>query len=437
MADVTRDGNHVPGLIGTSNADGTPVAILADPVTGRLLVNSTGGSSSSSGTVQITAGTAIIGKVSVVDSNGADATDTGNQSVRVTVVSGSTGNAAAGATGSAVPAQGSYNAINVGGTLRGQTGLNPSGTVYVAQTDITTMNGVAVSMNNGTSDPGTQRVTLASDSTGRVALASGSNTVGTVTVNSLPSIVVSALPSIPAGSNTIGTVSITPNSSVDIAQVGGTATSVNNGTVDAGTQRVTLASDSSGQVKLAAGSNLVGTVTVQQSVAANLNAQAVGNAAHAATDSGNPIKTGARATATLSTVTLVAATQRTDNMADLDGALIVRSQATLGDYVTGTATISTKTATQVIASQGSGVRCYLTAVTISNSGTTSVDVELQSGTTRWILPAPCGTAGINLGGVTHNFGVYGLPGTAATAWNFLPSATTTLKVSALGFRTKI
>ncbi len=50
------------------------------------------------------------------------------------------------------------------------------------------------------------------------------------------------------------TVSIAANASVNVNEVAGTATSVNNGTTDAGTQRVTLSSDSTGQVKLASGS---------------------------------------------------------------------------------------------------------------------------------------------------------------------------------------
>lgn len=50
--------------------------------------------------------------------------------------------------------------------------------------------------------------------------------------------------SIPAGTAVIGALSA--NQSVNNAQVSGTATSVNNGTVDAGTTRVTVASDSTG-----------------------------------------------------------------------------------------------------------------------------------------------------------------------------------------------
>lgn len=60
-------------------------------------------------------------------------------------------------------------------------------------------------------------------------------------------------------------VSLPANQSVNVAQVAGTATSVNNGTTDAGTTRVTLSSDSTGQVKLATGANTIGALTANQS----------------------------------------------------------------------------------------------------------------------------------------------------------------------------
>lgn len=58
-------------------------------------------------------------------------------------------------------------------SLDGSTATNIS-------TNTAQMNGVTVSMGNGVSGTGVQRVTLASDSTGQVALAAGSNTIGNV-----------------------------------------------------------------------------------------------------------------------------------------------------------------------------------------------------------------------------------------------------------------
>lgn len=87
-----------------------------------------------------------------------------NGNLKVNIVAGSSGNGAASATGSAVPAQADYQGLNIGGTLRGQTGVNPTGTVYAAQTDITSVAGATVVTGNGTA-AGTLRVAIASDNT--------------------------------------------------------------------------------------------------------------------------------------------------------------------------------------------------------------------------------------------------------------------------------
>jgi hypothetical protein len=99
------------------------------------------------------------------------------------------------------------------------------------KTSLADIAGTAISVNNGTTDAGTQRVTLSSDSTGQVKLATGANVIG----------------------------SLAANQSVNQAQVAGTATSVNAGATDAGTQRVTLSSGTT--VGIAAGSASIGAVT--------------------------------------------------------------------------------------------------------------------------------------------------------------------------------
>lgn len=104
--------------------------------------------------------------------------------------------------------------------------------------NVSQVSGTATSVNNGTTDAGTTRVTLSSDSAGQVKLATGANTIG----------------------------ALSANQSVNQAQIAGTATSVNNGTTDAGTARVTLSSDSTGQVKIATGANTIGALSANQSV---------------------------------------------------------------------------------------------------------------------------------------------------------------------------
>ena len=68
------------------------------------------------------------------------------------------------------------------------------------------------------------------------------------------------------GSAVTQPVSISGNQAVNQTQVNGVTVSVGNGTTDTGTQRVTLSSDSTGQVKLATGSNTIGALTANQSV---------------------------------------------------------------------------------------------------------------------------------------------------------------------------
>lgn len=103
--------------------------------------------------------------------------------LKVDVAAGSAGNGAASNTGSAVPTQASYNGLNIGGTLRGQTGVNPSGSVYAGQEDTTSINGVTTLTGAGASGTGSQRVTVAQDTTTVAGSAPG--TAGTASANVL------------------------------------------------------------------------------------------------------------------------------------------------------------------------------------------------------------------------------------------------------------
>ena len=87
--------------------------------------------------------------------------------------------------------------------------------------------------------------------------------------------------------------------------------------------------------------------------------------------------------------------------------------------ISGNASNTDGTSTACIAAQGSGVRTYLTDVTITNTSSNNIYVEIKDGSTaKWTFPVPAN------GGVTHQFKTP-LKGTANTAWNFDPSAATT------------
>jgi hypothetical protein len=170
--------------------------------------------------------------------------------------------------------------------------------------------------------------------------------------------------------------------------------------------------------------------TVQRVVISSDQLDTVVN--HDSVDSGSPYKQGGRAVAGMSGITLVAAADRTDFLGGLDGAQYVRPHCGLEDIVTGNATNTDGTSTSCIASSGAGVKTYLTSVVLCNTSATAITVDIKDGsTTKISLPLPAGS------GCVFNPPVP-VPGTAATAWSFDPSAAaTTVTCSMVGFKSKV
>ncbi len=158
-----------------------------------------------------------------------------------------------------------------------------------------------------------------------------------------------------------------------------------------------------------------------------------GNLAHDAADTSNPpVKTGAKATSSLSALTLVSTGDVTDKFAGLDGVQIVRPHSNLEDIVTGNATNTDGTSTSCIAAQAAGIKTYLSSIVLCNTSATAITVDIKDGsTTKVSLPLPAGS------GCVYNPPVP-IPGTAATAWSFDPSAAaTTVTCSMVGFKSKV
>jgi hypothetical protein len=158
-----------------------------------------------------------------------------------------------------------------------------------------------------------------------------------------------------------------------------------------------------------------------------------GSVAHDAGDSGNPLKVGARAIAGISTISAaVSATDRTDLLAGTDGVLIVRPHCGLEDIVTGRATDTGGSSFAVISAGGAGVKRYLTQVSLVNTSTTAIYVDILDGASiKASIPVPA------QGGAVVNFPVP-IPGTANTAWNCDgSSAVTTLICSMVAFSSKV
>lgn len=184
-----------------------------------------------------------------------------------------------------------------------------------------------------------------------------------------------------------------------------------------------------GAVELAASQTLATVTTVSTLTG--------GGVAHDGADSGNPHKIGAKAETSLSGGTLVADGDRTDLYAGVDGVLIVRPHSNLEDVVQERATNTDGASTAFasgLAAPGAGIRIWLTSITISNSSSSFCTVDIRdgsAGSVLWTFPVPA------TGGVTHTFNPP-LKFTANTAVAYDASAaTTTLTISANGFKSKV
>lgn len=205
-----------------------------------------------------------------------------------------------------------------------------------------------------------------------------------------------------------------------LMQVGGTVASGNNGTVNNSTQRVTIASDSTGTL---AGVTTVTTLTG-------------GGVAHDSADSGNPVKVGAKAASSLASATLVSAADRTNLVSDLDGALIVRNGAPLGDNKSTSQSVTDTTSTAATNFGAvASTKNVITEITVYNSSATPTFVKIQDGsggTTFWTVPAPAG------GGSVIQFHRGLKQPTANTALYFAANdSATTVYVSINGYQSKV
>lgn len=162
---------------------------------------------------------------------------------------------------------------------------------------------------------------------------------------------------------------------------------------------------------------------------------AVGGAvAHDGVDSGKPLKTGGRARS--SEIAAVASDDRTDFISDLVGKQIVLPYANPENFVSGviSSAMTGTTSTSLLAAPASGLRNYITQITVSNShATVGTDIIIQDGsggTTLYVIPAAA-----VYGGAVITFPTPLRQPTTATAI-FCANVTTgsNTKVSASGYK---
>lgn len=165
-----------------------------------------------------------------------------------------------------------------------------------------------------------------------------------------------------------------------------------------------------------------------------------GNTATNVALTANPINNGAQAVSAENAA--VTATRGVQLVADLVGKLIVLPYANPENFVSGTITsaMTGTTSTSLMAAPASGLRNYITQITVSNGSTTvPTDIVIQDGnggTTLYVLPAPIGTGtGTGTSGGTFTFPTPLRQPTTATAI-YCANVTTgsSTKVSASGYK---
>lgn len=174
--------------------------------------------------------------------------------------------------------------------------------------------------------------------------------------------------------------------------------------------------------------------TSEDATTAAVVAATVATVADDAGDSGNPLKVGGRARS--SEQAAKSNNDRADFITDLVGKLITLPYSNPENFVSGaiTSAMTSTTSTSLIAAPASGLRNYITQITVSNShATVGTDIIIQDGsggTTLYTIPAAA-----VYGGAVITFPTPLRQPTTATAL-FCANVTTgaSTKVSASGYK---
>ena len=396
--------------------------------------------------------------------------------LRVTVASDSTGVLSVDDNGSTISIDDGGSSITVDGSV---TASLASGTNNIGDVDVLTVPAPLNVTGTGT-ESSALRVTIATDSTGVLSVDdNGASLTVDGTVASTQSGTWSIrnqdgsgnnLTSAARGSERALSVQLVDASGNQVTSFGGgtqytedgASAGGETGTVflgvrnDAATSKTSadgdfsaIATDSAGRVGIA---DLGGSVTVDGfqttggaayvrltdgtntvSVNANGGLEVTGGVPHDSVDAGNPLKLGAKAEASITTITNVADADRTDVYADINGVLITKDHVPYGDIIVTRATDTGGTSTAFTAfGATASQRNYITTITVYNSSTTNGFVDLRdgaAGTVIYTIPLPA------LGGATISFQVPLRQPTVNTALCYdVSAAISTIYISAVGFK---
>jgi hypothetical protein len=191
-----------------------------------------------------------------------------------------------------------------------------------------------------------------------------------------------------------------------IADDTGAAAKINTSLPTSNDPALTVRDASQGQATMANSRPVViasdqSAITVAQATASNLNAQIVGNIAHDAVDSGNPVKIGGHARQT--NPTAVANNDRTDIMTDDIGRVVVVNSHVRDLVITANVSLTNTTETTLLAAGGVGVFHDLVQLVITNSSTTPVDITVRDATAGTIRAIFCLARGGSAAGTAPIF----------------------------------
>ena len=294
--------------------------------------------------------------------------------------------------------------------------------------------GKAVDTVAGATDTGSAPLAVRDDALGALTPIEGALSGSELQVD-----VVGALP---AGTNAIG--KLAANSGVDIGDTDVTSIVPGTGTTNLGKAEDVAHGDGDvGIQMLAVRDDTLNIRSGAENDYEPLHTDANGalwthptdSVAHDAADAGNGIKVSAKAKTTLEDVTLVAANDRTDLYATLDGKLVVQPFVPHGDLLAERVsnTDGASTAFSTFGAGGATARNYITSISIHNAhATTNGFVDIRDGTAGsviWTGAAPA------VGGVILTFNPPLRQPTANTALAFdVSAAITTIYISITGYQ---
>lgn len=144
----------------------------------------------------------------------------------------------------------------------------------------------------------------------------------------------------------------------------------------------------------------------------------------------NPLNLGAQAVSSENSAVTTA--RQVQLVADLVGKLIVLPYANPENFVSGRASATDTTSTSLIAAPATGLRNYITQITVWNSSAVNTYIKIQDGsggTEIYDIPAPAG------GGATLSFPTPLRQPTTATALYFAANASANaIVISASGYK---